>query len=183
MNAWLVLVALSWLGSSLGHDPCIPDSFVADTFDIFNFRPLRSYHDIDGLLTLYETPAGETVYLFDFKEGKLYVNQPNNTCIEYVDPDSKITMAAFGLAEDKFDLTNSHDVLHHGFQYTNGDFAIRVILTLHPCRSHFNSFLIDNQVRMAFSLFNQRNFTNDDTQRVDAAKATFEAADCHERFD
>ncbi|KAK3764233.1 hypothetical protein RRG08_032939 [Elysia crispata] len=182
MNAWFVLVALSWLGSSLGHDPCIPDSFVADTFDIFNFRMLRSYHDIDGLLTLYETPAGETVYLFDFNEGKLYLNQPNNTCIEYVDPDSKITMAAVTAAEEEVEFTNPQGVTHHGFEYTNGGFTTRVILT-DPCQNNFISFLIDNQLRMAFSFHNHQAFTNDDTQRVEAAKATFEAAHCLERFD
>ncbi|KAK3794449.1 hypothetical protein RRG08_057590, partial [Elysia crispata] len=43
------------------------------------------------MFTLYETPAGESVYLFiDFNEGKLYVNRPNSTCyVEYENPDSK----------------------------------------------------------------------------------------------
>ncbi|KAK3738569.1 hypothetical protein RRG08_016043 [Elysia crispata] len=176
MNTWFVLAALTWFGSSLAQPSCAPGPFVADSFDIFNFTILRSYHDVSTLLTLYETPAGENVYLFDFNEGRLYVNRPNNTCLQYENPDSEITMAALGVAEEKLEFT-PQDVTLHGYEYNNGGFTIRIILS-DTCQSNFISFLVNKQVRMAFSFYNQRDFTNDDSQRVQDAKATFEAAGC-----
>ena len=104
MNTWFVLAALTWFGSSLAQPSCAPGPFVADSFDIFNFTILRSYHDVSTLLTLYETPAGENVYLFDFNEGRLYVNRPNNTCLQYENPDSEVTLNVYCPVYFLFDL-------------------------------------------------------------------------------
>ena len=92
MNTWFVIAALTLFGSSLAQLPCTLESSVAEAFDIFNFTFLQSYNDVSTMVTLYETPAGESVYLFDFNEGKLYVNRPNSTCVQYENPDSKVTL-------------------------------------------------------------------------------------------
>ncbi|KAK3766503.1 hypothetical protein RRG08_057601 [Elysia crispata] len=177
MNTWFVLAALTWFGGSLAQLPCTLESFVAEAFDVFNFTFLHSYHDVSTMVTLYETPAGESVYLFDFNEGKLYVNRPNSTCVQYENPDSKISPAALGLAQEKLQFTNPMGVNLRGFEYTNGGATTRIFLS-DTCDSYFISFLVNNQNRLAFSFYNQRDFTDDDAQKVEDAKATFEAANC-----
>ena len=63
-------------------------------------------------------------------------------------------MAALGVAEEKLEFT-PQDVTLHGYEYNNGGFTIRIILS-DTCQSNFISFLVNKQVRMAFSFYNQR---------------------------
>ncbi|KAK3763558.1 hypothetical protein RRG08_056982 [Elysia crispata] len=180
---FLCAFVLACLGGAFAQQQCTPTSFSALTFDTVNFQPSYSYHDIENALTLYENINNDASQLHDFNDGILYVQPDGEPCHKYQNNDGQLAQdpaAAIANTVQKFTYTDDDQVTNTGLELTHGNLTVRAVITS-ECDTTFISFVNNGQVGVANFFANQEDLTYDDRQKIQDAKATFEAADCELR--